>query len=115
MTKKGCIGYTEGKKAKLYYPKIKKTDAATAETENLIERIYQGSVSLMMSTLVKKKNFSKEEIRELYDILKEMEDKYDWTHFYIHNFYTGAAANPGIIPQPYFKTAMLFPVAFGGI
>ncbi|MDE5779261.1 MAG: BlaI/MecI/CopY family transcriptional regulator [Lachnospiraceae bacterium] len=77
MTEKGCIGYEEGKKAKLYYPKIKKADAATAETENLIERVYHGSVSLMMSTLVKKKNFSKEEIKELYDILKGLEENHD--------------------------------------
>lgn len=77
MLDKGSIYYREGKKAKQYYPGIKKEEAALAETESLIERVYKGSVSLMMSTLVKKKDFSREEIDELYGILKELEEKDD--------------------------------------
>lgn len=77
MLDKGSIYYEEGAKAKQYYPGIKKEEAALAETESLIERVYKGSVSLMMSTLVKKKDFSREEINELYDILKGLEEKND--------------------------------------
>lgn len=74
MTEKGIIRYEEGKKAKQYYPNINREEAAVAETENLLNRIYQGSVSMMMSTLLKKKKFSKEEIEDLYDMLKELEE-----------------------------------------
>lgn len=77
MLDKGCIYYREGEKAKQYYPGVKKEEAALAETESLLERVYKGSVSLMMSTLVKKKDFSREEIEELYGILKELEEKND--------------------------------------
>lgn len=74
MLEKGIIRYEEGRKAKQYYPNINREEAAVAETENLLNRIYQGSVSMMMSTLLKKKKFSKEEIEDLYDMLKELEE-----------------------------------------
>lgn len=77
MVDKGILYYQEGKKAKQYFPKINREDAALAETESLLDRVYKGSVSMMMNTLVKKKNFSKEEIEELYGILKGLGDEID--------------------------------------
>lgn len=77
MVDKGILYYQEGEKAKKYFPNVNREDAALAETESLLDRVYRGSVSMMMSTLVKKKNFSKEEIEELYDILKGLEEKDD--------------------------------------
>ncbi|MGN0154905.1 MAG: BlaI/MecI/CopY family transcriptional regulator [Lachnospiraceae bacterium] len=77
MVDKGIVYYEDGGKAKQYYPKVKREEAALAETESLLERVYKGSVSMMMSTLVKKKEFSREEIEELYDILKGLEEKND--------------------------------------
>ena len=73
MMDKEIISYHEGEKARLYYPLISRDEAALAETESLLDKIYDGSVSMMMSTLVKKKKISKEEIDELYGILKELE------------------------------------------
>lgn len=77
MVEKGIIYYEQGIKAKQYYPNISRDDAALAETESLLTRVYKGSVSMMMNTLVKKKDFSKEEITELYDILKGLEEDND--------------------------------------
>ncbi len=37
-----------------------------------MERVYKGSVSMMMNTLVRRKDFNREEIAELYDILREI-------------------------------------------
>lgn len=74
MVDKGIVCYEDGGKARQYYPKIKREEAALAETENLLSRVYKGSVSMMMSTLVKKRNFTKKEIQELYDILEGLED-----------------------------------------
>ena len=71
MVDKGIITYKEGEKAKQYYPCIKREDAAHAETESLLKRVYQGSVSMMMSNLVKKNALSEEEIEELYEILRK--------------------------------------------
>ena len=71
MVDKGIIYYEDGGKARQYYPKVRREDAAHAETESLLKRVYQGSISLMMSTLVKKKALSDEEIDELYEILRK--------------------------------------------
>jgi len=71
MVDKGIIYYEDGGKARQYYPKVRREDAAHAETESLLKRVYQGSVSLMMSTLVKKNALSDEEIDELYEILRK--------------------------------------------
>ncbi len=71
MVDKGIIYYEEGIKAKQYYPLVRREDAALAETESLLERVYKGSVSMMMSTLVKENALSDEEIEELYEILRK--------------------------------------------
>lgn len=77
MVDKGIIYYEDGGKARQYYPKIKREEAALAETESLLSRVYKGSVSMMMSTLVKKRDFTREEIQELYDILEGLEGGHD--------------------------------------
>lgn len=73
MVEKDLIYYEQGEKAKQYYPKVKREEAALAETESLLERAYKGSVGMMMSALLKRRSFSKDEIDELYDILKGVE------------------------------------------
>ena len=73
MMDKEIISYEEGEKARQYYPLVSRDEVALAETESWLDKIYEGSVSLMMSTLVKKKKISKEEIEELYDILNGLE------------------------------------------
>ena len=73
MLEKGSIYYKEGGRARQYYPNIESEEAAAAETESLLDRVYKGSVSLMMSTLVKRKEFTRKEIEALYDVLEELE------------------------------------------
>ena len=72
MTEKGLITYEQGEKAKLYKPCIKKRDADLAETESLIDRVYDGSVSMMMSTLMRQKKLKDEDVAELRRLLDEM-------------------------------------------
>lgn len=74
MTAKGIIHYEEGGRARLYYPNMNRQEASAAETESLLERVYKGSVSMMMNTLVREKGLTREEITQLQDILKELED-----------------------------------------
>lgn len=74
MSVKGLIRYEEGDRAKLFYPTLERDDAAIVETESLLERVYNGSVSMMMNTLIRNKNISDEEIRELRRILGENDE-----------------------------------------
>ena len=75
MTEKGLIGYEERAKAKFFFPKVEKEDVVVQETRDFIKRIYDGSVGMMMSALVRQNDLSKEDIQELQEILKAAEDK----------------------------------------
>ena len=73
MTDKGILRYEVAGRAKQYYPNVARDDVAVAETRSLLDRAFEGSASLMMSTLVRKNQLTKEEIDELYAILEQAE------------------------------------------
>ena len=74
---KGAVaGDTEGE-PKTFRPLIAREDVAVRETENLLDRAYKGSLSLLVSSLTKKQTLPQNEIDELYAILREMEGKKD--------------------------------------
>lgn len=75
MTEKGLIRCEEGGEVRLYSPLAAREDALLQETEDFLSRVYKGSVGMLMSTLTKRQNLSREEIRELYAILEEAERK----------------------------------------
>ncbi len=75
MTAKGLINCDESGVAKLFTPAIKRENAVTLETRNFIKRVYGGSVSMMMNALTEKQELTKEEIEELYAILRRAEAK----------------------------------------
>lgn len=79
MEEKKAIHYEEGERAKLYYPDIEKEEAVLQETENFLEKVFDGRMGLMINTMVEKKALSKEEITEMYEILRkaEEESRYD--------------------------------------
>lgn len=74
MEEKGAIHYQDGGRAKLYYPDIEKEEAVLQETEDFLDKVFGGRMGLMLNTMVEKKALSKEEIAELYDILKKAEE-----------------------------------------
>ena len=72
---KGAVaGDTEGE-LKTFRPLIAREEVAVRETENLLERAYKGSLSLLVSSLTKKQSLPQKEIDELYAILRQMEGK----------------------------------------
>ncbi len=72
---KGAVaGDTEGE-IKTFRPLIAREEVAAYETENLLERAYKGSLSLLVSSFTKKQSLSQKEVDELYAILREMEGK----------------------------------------
>ena len=77
MVKKEIIYYEEGAKAKQYYPNVSRDEVAVAETESLLARVYQGSVSMMLSTLIRNHNLNDVDIKELYQILGEAAEQND--------------------------------------
>lgn len=74
MTEKGAIACGEENGLKVYSPLIAREEAVLRETEDFLSRVYQGSLGLMMSAMTKKQELSREEIDELYAILREAEE-----------------------------------------
>lgn len=75
LEKKGAIKYEDGGKAKLFYPIVKESEVTIEETKGFLDKVYNGSISLLVNTMVKSQSVSKKELEELYDILKEAEAK----------------------------------------
>ena len=74
MTDKGYILCDDSGSAKRYVPAIQRGDAVTQETKDFLNKVYCGSVSMMMSTITKKQELSQQEIDELYRILNRAEE-----------------------------------------
>lgn len=77
MKEKGLIGYRSKGKTKYFFPKVKKEEVVVQETRDFLQRIYDGSVGMLMSALVDQNDLSKEDIQELQEILKAAEGKAD--------------------------------------
>lgn len=75
MTERDLIGYEENGKTKYFFPKVKKQDVVVQETRDFLQRIYDGSVGMMMSALVRQNDLSQEDILELQEILKAAQTK----------------------------------------
>lgn len=74
LEEKGALRSENVGKVLGYYPLIEREDAAMSETADLIDRVYRGSLSQLVSTFTKRQSLSKEEIDELYAMLRRMED-----------------------------------------
>ncbi len=74
MEDKGLVHYTVAGRGKHYPPAVQWERAVRRETRSFLDKVYQGSVGLMMSALAQDKALSKAEIQELYDILKKAEE-----------------------------------------
>ena len=75
MTQKGLIGFEEKGKTKFFYPIVKKEAVVVQETRDFLQRIYNGSVSLMMSSLTGGDSLTGEDIDELQRILEAEKDR----------------------------------------
>lgn len=69
MTEKGLIVCEELGGVLTYSPLISKEEATLRETTNFLERVYHGSMSMMLSAFTRKQPLSPDEISELYAIL----------------------------------------------
>ena len=74
MEEKGLLRWEQAGKAKIYFPAVEKEQAVTAETRSFLDRVYEGSVGLMMSAMARRQELSREEIAELREILQRAEE-----------------------------------------
>ena len=74
MEEKGLVRAEQGARGKLYTPAVEREQAVTAETHSFLDRVYQGSVGLMMSAMARRQELSREEIAQLRAILDQIEE-----------------------------------------
>ena len=70
---KGAVRYEPGGRARRYFPSVQREDAALAETESFLSKVYGGSLGLMVSSLVESRALSEEDLAELAAILERAE------------------------------------------
>ena len=74
MEEKGIVSHTEQGRTKLFAPALNRADVTARETKSLLQRAYNGSVGLLVSTMAESKRLTKADIDELYAILKKAEE-----------------------------------------
>lgn len=75
MTEKGLISCDDSGKMRTYTPLVYREEAAKKETESFLNRVYQGSVSMLLNSFVEKRNLTSDEIKELKEILDQAEER----------------------------------------
>ena len=75
MTDKGLLRWEQGRKAKLYYPTVAREDAVVRETKGFLQKVFGGSVGLLVNTMAENEELSREEIDQLYEALRKLEEK----------------------------------------
>ena len=74
MEDKGLLQVEVRGRTKYYTPALKREQAVRRETRSFLDRVYQGSVGLMVSAMADEKVLSREEIDQLYEILRRAEE-----------------------------------------
>ena len=75
MTDKGLLRWEQGKKAKLFYPTVAREDAVVRETRGFLQKVFGGSVGLLVNTMAEQEELSRDEIDQLYEALRKLEEK----------------------------------------
>ena len=70
---KGAVAGDSEEGKKLFSPLLRREDAALQETETFLDKVYHGSLSLMVSALTQRQALSPEEIRQLHQLLDGLE------------------------------------------
>ena len=74
MTAKGFIECHEENGVKVFSPLIARTDGAVRETDSFLSRVYRGSVSTLLSAVTQRQSLTRQEIDELYEIIRQAEE-----------------------------------------
>lgn len=73
MEEKKIITYVMQGRTKIFSPAVTRKEVTARETKNLLQRAYNGSMSLLISTMVQDNDLTQADIDELVEILKKAE------------------------------------------
>lgn len=72
---KGALSYRQNGRAKEFYPIVSREKVSGEETKSFLQKVYRGSLSVMVNALVEQNSLSREEIDELYRILEKSKER----------------------------------------
>jgi len=75
MTEKQQIRCCTEGTVRTYSPLLSREEATVDQTQSFLDRVYHGSISMMLSAFTKKQSLTNQEIDELYAILEEAKKK----------------------------------------
>ena len=75
MEKKSAVAHREGGRAKIFYPLVTREEVSMQETRGFLQKVYRGSLGMMVNAMVEDQALSEEEIQELYAILEQAKKK----------------------------------------
>ena len=75
MEAKGLVRCEQAGRGKAYVPLVERDQAAVAETRSFLDRVYQGSVGMMMSAMAQWEGLSRDQIAQLRAILDQAEQE----------------------------------------
>lgn len=73
MAKKGAVSYRIAGRAKQFYPVVSRNEVSIRETKGFLNKVYRGSIGMMVNAMVEDKALTKADIAELYEILEQAE------------------------------------------
>lgn len=75
LVKKGALGVNKEKPLYEFYPLVDKRDCISDETRSFIQKVYDGSIHLMLANFIKEEKISEKEIEELEQLLNKKNNK----------------------------------------
>lgn len=75
LEKKGAVAFKVNGRAKQFYPLISRNEVSIRETRGFLNKVYKGSIGMMVNAMVADEALSKEDIAQLYEILEQAEKK----------------------------------------
>ena len=71
---RGAVDRQEGGRGKGYFPLVSRETVALQETENFLAKVFRGDVSLLVNAMADSRSLTREQIQELYEILRRAEE-----------------------------------------
>ena len=73
LEKKGLIGHDVAERTFIYYPKVSRARSLQDHLKDLVDRVFDGSVEAVLTSLGKVEGLSDEQLAELTRLIKEGE------------------------------------------
>lgn len=75
MAKKGVVAFRTDGRARRYYPLVSRSEISLRETKGFLDKVYRGSIGMMVNAMAEDKALTAQDIEELYAILEMAEQR----------------------------------------